>query len=134
MTTTRISVKLNIDEHGKVRGESACVGNTTKYDTSRIESQPTPRAGNRTAQCGGRACPQCHKCCDWSYDGDLHDDYKRLRRDSEYRNLVDESRWHRRPDAICTYYFGCSHAYAYSPSDHSYSAFSSSLCECDRVR
>ena len=91
-----------------------------------------PRPNRKAAQCGGNACPRCNKCIDWSYNGNLHDDYKRYQRDSTCDRITHKDNWFRDPSGTCTYYMGGSHVYCRYDSYHCHYAFKSYLCECDK--
>ena len=96
---------------------------------------------NKVKQCGGTACPRCRKCMDWSYDGDLSGDYKRLQLDNKGDKILDEKYWHRSPDATCCFHAGFFHCFSYCHTYHSqfchYSCSSScyycSVCECEQL-
>ncbi|CAF3583699.1 unnamed protein product [Rotaria sp. Silwood1] len=50
--------------------------------------------------CGGHACSQCGKCCDWYYDGDPEADWQSYKMNINC-NIRDSSRWYRRDGSTC---------------------------------
>ncbi|CAF1519484.1 unnamed protein product, partial [Rotaria sordida] len=97
-----------------------------------VPKNTPPPVRNKVEQCGGNACARCRKCIDWSYDGDMHDDYKLYHRDNKCNKILDKNCWHRRPDATCHYYSGCSHFYGYD-SYHSHYYGGYHVCVCEKL-
>ncbi|CAF1357539.1 unnamed protein product [Rotaria sordida] len=59
------------------------------------------------ALCRGNACPNCGKCCDWYYDGNIDRDNERFHR-GESSDICEYTRWHRRPNGpsvTCSYFY-----------------------------
>jgi len=54
-------------------------------------------------ECGGNACPNCGKCHDWIYDGDIEKDFECWKNNQKDDRIWNSKNWSLRKGATCTW-------------------------------
>ncbi|CAF1358718.1 unnamed protein product [Adineta steineri] len=90
-------------------------------ESSKSNKTTSKKVLKKHKRCGGNACPDCGKCTDWKYNGDIHLDHL-LHKHNESHALLNPQRWTRSPNATCLVY---TNGFIYSTGDTS-----SVICQC----